>query len=165
MPPAIKSSVMEARIMSDLNAESVYKEICQNIRETDAISFKLLNLVPLGSTLGAGILALFQKSALLENAPSLVIASAIVFLSLTGSVIVFGLYKWELRNIQKCKFLIDQAANIEEGETIRQYKGWNQQKARWGKTRAEKLIYRTSMLIWFIPVAVLLITYLQSKLS
>ena len=150
--------------MSDINAESVYKEICQNIRETDAISFKLLNLVPLGSTLAGGILALFQKSALLENGPSLVIGFAIVFLSLAGSVIVFGLYKWELRNIQKCNFLIDQAANMEEtGQT--QFKGWNQQKAIWGKTRAEKLIYRTSMLIWLIPVAILFITYLQSKLG
>ena len=151
-------------MMSDLSAESVYKEICQNIRETDAISFKLLNLVPLSSTLGGGILALFQKSALLENPPSPVIASAIVFLALTGSVIVFGLYKWELRNIQKCKFLIDQAANMEEtGQT--QFKGWNQQTSVWTKTKAETLIYRTSMLIWLIPIAILLITYLQSKLG
>jgi hypothetical protein len=156
---------MDERIMSNLNAESVYKEICQNIRETDAISFKLLNIVPLGSTLGGGILSLFQKSTLLENAPSLVIPSSIVFLSLTGSVLVFGLYKWELRNIQKCKFLIDQAANIEGRGTIVQYKGWNQQKAIWGKTRAERLIYRTSILIWLIPVAILCITYLQSKLG
>lgn len=155
---------MDKRIMSNLNAESVYKEICQNIRETDAISFKLLNLVPLGSTLGGAILALFQKSASLENPLSPVIASAIVFLSLSGSVIVFGLYKWELRNIQKCKFLIDQVANMEEVGQI-QYKGWSQQEATWSKTRAEKLIYHTSMLIWLIPIAILFVTYWQPTLG
>ena len=143
--------------MSDLESESVYKEICQNIRETDAISFKLLNLVPLGSTLGGGLLALLQKNALLENSSRPVIGSAIVLLSLAGATIVFGLHKWELRNIQKCKWLIDRAAELEP-QGAAQYKGWSQQTSVWGKTRAEKLIYTASMLIWLIPIVMVVMS-------
>ena len=149
--------------MSDMTADSVYREICQNIRETDAISFKLLNLVPLGSTLGAGVLALFQKNTAIDS--PLVNASAIVLMSVAGSVIVFGLYKWEMRNIQKCNWLIDRAAAMEDEGMLIQYEGWNSQETRWGKTRAEKLIYKTSMLIWLIPVVMVLINYLQTRYS
>jgi len=138
--------------------ESIYKEICQNIRETDAISFKLLNLVPLGSALGGGILAILGKNALLQTTSRPVTASAIVLLSAAGATIVFGLHKWELRNIQKCNWLIDKASDLER-EGAAQYKGWSDQKpeGKWGKTRAEKLIYNASMLIWMIPVVMLVI--------
>lgn len=144
--------------MNEVASESIYKEICQNIRDTDAISFKLLNLVPLGSTLGGGVLAILGKNALLENNPRVVTASAIVLLSAAGATIVFGLHKWELRNIQKCKWLIDKASDLEREGAV-QYKGWSDQKAQgdWGKTRAEKLIYNASMLIWMIPVVMLVI--------
>ena len=139
--------------------EPIYKEICQNIRETDAISFKLLNMVPLGSTLGGALLAVVQKNALLQNSARPVVASAIVLLSAAGATIVFGLHKWELRNIQKCKWLIDRASALEQ-QGAEQYKGWSDQKpeGEWGKTRAEKLIYNASMLIWMIPVVMLLIS-------
>jgi len=140
--------------MSDLNSESVYKEICQNIRETDSISFKLLNLVPLGSTLGGGLLTILQKNSLLQNSPPSVSAAAIVLLSLAGTIIVFGLYIWELRNIQKCKWLIARAADLEPQGAV-QYKGWEEQTKTWSKTLAESLIYIASMFIWLIPIVML----------
>jgi hypothetical protein len=127
--------------MSDLNSESVYKEICQNIRETDSISFKLLNLVPLGSTLGGGLLTILQKNSLLP----------IVLLSLAGAIIVLGLYIWELRNLQKCNWLIARAADLEPQGAV-QYKGWDEQTKTWSKTLAESLIYSASMFIWLIPI-------------
>jgi hypothetical protein len=127
--------------MSDLNSESVYKEICQNIRETDSISFKLLNLVPLGSTLGGGLLTILQKNSLLP----------IVLLSLAGAIIVLGLYIWELRNLQKCNWLIARAADLEPQGAV-QYKGWDEQTKTWSKTLAESLIYIASMFIWLIPI-------------
>lgn len=144
--------------MNEVASESIYKEICQNIRETDAISFRLLNLVPLGSTLGGGLLAILGKNALLQDTSRLVTASAIVLLSAAGATIVFGLHKWEMRNIQKCNWLIDKASDLER-EGAAQYRGWGEQKpeGKWGKTRAEKLIYNASMLIWMIPVVMLLI--------
>lgn len=144
--------------MNEVASESIYKEICQNIRETDAISFKLLNLVPLGSTLGGGLLAILGKNALLQGTSRLVAASAIVLLSVAGATIVFALHKWELRNIQKCKWLIDRASDLENEGAV-QYKRWSDQKAQgdWGKTRAEKVIYNASMLIWMIPIVMLVI--------
>lgn len=147
--------------MNEIGLESIYKEICRNIRETDAISFKLLNLVPLGSALGGGILAILGKNTLLQNISHLVAASAIVLLSLAGATIVFALHKWELRNIQKCKWLIDRASDLEQ-QGAAQYKGWSGQKAEgdWGKTRAEKLIYNASLLMWMIPIVVLVISSL-----
>jgi hypothetical protein len=155
---------LEEERMNNMEPESIYKDICQNIRETDVISFKLLNLVPLSSTLGAGILALFQKNALPENTSRPALLSGIVFLSLAGSAIVFGLYKWEQMNIQKCRWLIRRAAKLEKEEAL-QYKGWLEQSASLGKSSAESLIYRTSILIWLIPIAMLLITYFDRKLG
>lgn len=144
--------------MNEVASESIYKEICQNIRETDAISFKLLNLVPLGSTLGGGLLAILGKNALLQDTSRLVTVSAIVLLSVAGATIVFALHKWELRNIQKCKWLIDRASDLEHEGAV-QYKRWSDQKAQgdWGKTRAEKVIYNASMLIWMTPIVMLVI--------
>jgi hypothetical protein len=153
---AVNLRDLEVTAMSALESESVYHEICQNIRETDSVSFKLLNLVPLGSTLGGALLAVLQKNSLLQSTAHSGANAAIVLLSLAGATIVFGLHKWELRNIQKCKWLIDRAAALEpQGST--QYKGWNEQITTWGKTRAESLIYTASMLVWLIPIVMLLI--------
>jgi len=41
--------------MTDIDQNAAYKEICENIRETDRISFKLLSLVPISSGVGAGV--------------------------------------------------------------------------------------------------------------
>ena len=145
--------------MMDIDRTAAYKEICENIRETDRISFKLLSLVPLSSGVGAGVLTLLQKSALLENIPRPGLAVAMVLLSLIAASIVFGLYKWELRNIQKCNWLIGRAAALEKSGGISQYEGWENQETSWGKTRSEKLIYRIAIAVWFVPIGMLLLTW------
>ena len=144
--------------MIDIDRTAAYKEVCENIRETDRISFKLLSLVPLSSSLGAGILTLLQDSAMLEKIPHPVLTVIILLLSVTAAAIVFGLYKWELRNIQKCKWLIKRAAAMEREGWITQYKGWDKQESDWGKTRSEKLIYRVAIAVWLIPVVAVLFT-------
>ena len=111
--------------MTDIDRIAAYKEVCENIRETDRNSFKLLSFVPLSSGVGAGgVLTLLQNSTLLNEVPRPVLAVAIVLLSLTAVSIVFGLYKWKLRNIQKCNWLIDRVAAMEKKGGISQYEGW-----------------------------------------
>jgi len=85
----------------------VYEQICQNIRVTDEISFKLLGLVPLISSSGAAILSVAQKRDFIGDI-------AVASVSIAAAVITFGLFKWELRNIQKCNWLIVKAAELEE---------------------------------------------------
>jgi hypothetical protein len=110
------------------------------------------------SGVGAGILTFLQKSALLEKIPHPVLVAAVALLSLTAAFTVFGLYKWELRNIQKCDWLINRAAALEKEGGISQYQGWENQQTSWGKTRSEKLIYRIAIGVWFVPIGMLLLT-------
>lgn len=145
--------------MTAIDRPAAYKEICENIREADRISFQLLRLVPLSSGAGAGVLTLLQKSTLLANIPPPVLAAAIVLLSLTAASIVFGLYKWALRNIQKCNWLIHRAATLEKAGGISRYEGWEDQKTTWGKTRSEKLIYRIAIAMWLVPIIMLVLTW------
>ena len=143
--------------MQDIDRTAAYQEICENIRETDRISFKLLSFVPLVSSVGAGTLTLLHDSTLLDEIPHPILAVAIILLSLTAASIVFGLFKWELRNIQKCDWLIDRAATLEKEGGISQYEGWENQTSAWGKTRSEKLIYRIAIVVWFIPIGMILL--------
>lgn len=84
--------------------EKTYTEICENIRSLDANSFKLLSFVPLVS--GSAIMAVFLKG---EAGMSWVT----ILLSLAGAFVTFGLYRWEFRNIQICKWLQECADGIE----------------------------------------------------
>ncbi len=147
-----------------------YKEIGQNIRATDEISFKLLGIVPLASGVGAGVLTLLEKGKLLgEGKESL---GAVIFLSLFGALITYGLFIWERRNIQKCNWLMERAADFELrllGETPQrptsiQWEGWGAEmkpasrsrRTQWGKTEAERLIYSAAIVAWLIPAVVAL---------
>jgi hypothetical protein len=153
----------------------IYEEICINIRVSDDISFKLLGLVPLLSGTGAAILTL---SKIWTEISSL----AIVLISLIAAFITFGLLKWEMRNVQKCEWLIKCAAELEETlfnpekpvnqqQTIRQFAGWSNEekpllfgkgnrqakeatghKNGVGKSEAERIIYWTSISAWLIPI-------------
>jgi hypothetical protein len=102
---------------------TVYTELCSNIRATDETSFKLLSAVPFASGVGAGVLTILDKSNLLNS------VYAVMGLSLLGAVITLGLFRWELRNIQKCNWLIACAAKVEQrlrlpqGEDNLQYLG------------------------------------------
>jgi hypothetical protein len=163
----------------------LYKEICQNIRVTDEISFKLLGTVPIASGVGSSALTLLEKSKLLTD---IYVGFAVLGLSILGALITFGLFQWELRNIQKCKWLIARAANLEQhlfphNIPNPQFRGMASsedhsaselkeiklssfrteiQKSRWGKTQAERLIYWAAVGTWFVPIAVGLHKVLRS---
>jgi len=148
----------------------LYKEICTNIRATDDISFKLLGLVPTFAGSAAGALTLLEKSQFLHAAaPGVVLGLAIVGLGVT-----FGLFRWELRNVQKCNWLIDRAAELERYALSSyreplghiQYLGWASEprptlkkwKWPWGKTESEVVVYSAAMVAWCVPAALALIT-------
>ena len=148
---------------------ALYHDLIANIKTTDDISFKLLGTVPLLSGIGSGALSLLLKSGHSLN------DYTVLALSLVGCAITFGLYKWELRNIQRCAWFISRAAKIEQRlfrtDEACQFYGFGSDehlnaknltsiniksfwKLPWGKTRAEKLIYTAAITAWLIPAAV-----------
>jgi hypothetical protein len=76
---------------------ALYKEICQNIHIADETSFKLLGTVPIAAGVGSGALTMLEKSELLSDQ---YVGFAVLMLSIFGAMITFGLFQWELRNIQ-----------------------------------------------------------------
>jgi len=142
-----------------------YKEICNNIRVTDDISFKLLNIVPVMSGIGTTALVFLEKGQLLSNYSSY----AVVILSFCGALITFGLFKWELRNIQKCKWLIrcaedfelavlqdikQEMKGIQFAEFQKNTKIASILETPWGKTQSEKLIYSAAIAVWLVPLTI-----------
>ncbi len=124
--------------------DKIYDQICQNIRFSDDISFKLLGLVPIFS--GTGILITFlQQEAVWKP--------GIFLFSLFGAFVTLGLFRWELRNIRTCKNLIECAEEI-ESDAAKQFKdkwkapGLFGEKIRIGKTEAEKFIYTVTVIAW-----------------
>lgn len=87
--------------------EKTYTEICENIRALDSNSFKLLSFVPLVS--GSAIMAVFLKG-------EAGISWITILFSLAGALVTFGLYRWEFRNIQICKWLQKCAIEIERNQ-------------------------------------------------
>jgi len=156
---------MRADNMAGPHWLEIYKEVCGNIRATDEISFKLLGLVPTFAGAAAGALTVLEKSALLKDASSW----AVLALAAVGFGITFGLFRWELRNIQKCDWLIDRAAELERYALAGgdkppqriQYAGWGDEpkprlpgwKWPWGKTEAETAVYLASLAAWLVPAA------------
>jgi hypothetical protein len=154
-----------------------YKEICTNIRASDDISFKILQATPIISALGSGTLTYLQGPSQLNGR----LAVAVIVFSVFGALITFGLFKFELRNIRKCKWLIACAVRLEaQLLPVRQltnedlpFRGIASQadlgaqrmeqidissrgekRRYWGKTEAEKFIYVTAIIAWLIPAAV-----------
>jgi hypothetical protein len=148
----------------------VYKDVCDNIRVTDDISFKLLGAVPAVSGVGSGILAFLGTDAGTDGTEM-----AYVILALLGAAVTLGLFRWELRNIQKCKWLIACAARLEEKlfppMTGPQFRGMASKAdleadklgaikvgsigdRPWGKTQSVRLIYSTAVVAWLVPVGI-----------
>ena len=132
-----------------------YREICANIRESDNISFKLLSLVPTIATFLSALLAFVGFSDETGDETWIFYVAVILF-SLCGLVLVLGIYKWEMRNVQKCNSLIASAADLEGADLGFQYSRWREQAPAggWGKTASERLIYRTAMALWLVPIIV-----------
>jgi hypothetical protein len=125
-------------------AENYYTNLNTNVRFTDDISFKLLGLVPLFS--GSGILVAVMKSEYFW-------LPAIYAIAAFGALVTLGLFRWELRNIQICNWLIDRGAALEESEdkkTAGQFYQRPKPPMRIGKTEAEKLIYGATTFVWLL---------------
>ena len=76
-------------------------------------------------------------------------------ISLFGTMVTLGLFRWELRNIQNCKWLASRAAEMEKDEfgvTSGQFSGRDEAPrlfgVRVGKTEAEKIIYIATIFSW-----------------
>ena len=157
----------------------LYKEVCANIRESDDISFKLLGLIPALAGSAAGALVFLETSDFGGSTSS----SAVLALSVIGFGITFGVVRWELRNIQKCVWLITRAKDLEQFALARggdppttiQYVGYEDAKrphaewgsvwewgSAWGKTEAEVWIYIFALLAWSVPAAVALVSLLRA---
>jgi hypothetical protein len=163
------SDVLDGDAKRRADLLSFYGGLVASIRASDEISFKLLGAVPLFAGLGSGALSMLEKSG---HPPD---AVAAITLSLVGCVFTVGLFRWELRNIQKCDWFISRAARLERqifgGDGPHQFLGlakaeyvdaarieeiklasmWHRQ---WGKTEAEKLVYWAAIVAWLIPAAI-----------
>ncbi len=142
---------------SPLTAEKRYEQICKNITECDEISFKLLGLVPVVT--GSTIFVIFLKG-------EVKLSPIIIFISLFGSIVTFGVFRWELRNIQTCKWLRERAAEIETKEfglEKGQFAG-RQDSPKFlgfpiGKTEAEEIIYIATIIAWLVLAGVAALSY------
>jgi hypothetical protein len=124
--------------------EKVYAEIRTGIRETDNISFKLLGLVPLVS--GTALIALILQT---RELPS----DLVGLLALFAASVTLGLFRWELRNIQTCSWLIKFSEAIEAHALATRgmseiFRTRPSPPQRIGKTEAEKLMYTTTIVAW-----------------
>lgn len=125
-------------------AENFYTNLCNNIRYTDEISFKLLGLVPLFS--GSGMLVAVLKSEYFWT-------PAIYGIAAFGALITVGFFRWELRNIQTCLWLIQRGADYEKADDPTkpgQFYRRAQSPMRMGKTQSEKLIYGFTIFTWLL---------------
>ena len=124
--------------------ENYYTSLTTNIRFTDDISFKLLGLVPLFS--GAGLLVAIMRSEYIWS-------PAIYAVGAFGALVTLGLFRWELRNIQNCLWLIRCCSELEETEYAAkpgQFYRRPSSPMRIGKAEAEKLIYGVTIFAWLL---------------
>ena len=129
---------------TQLDETKLYERLCADIRATDEISFKLLGLVPLVS--GTALITVVLGDPPLDE-------SLVVVLALFAAAITFGVFRWELRNLQTCRWLIRCAEYIEEEALGRQDSPNRlplQPKPPQGlsKRHAEKWIYAVTIATW-----------------
>lgn len=127
-----------------VDSENYYTHLNTNIRSTDDISFKLLGLVPLFS--GSGILVALLRSEYFWS-------PAIYAMAAFGALITFGLFRWELRNIQTCLWLIKCGNLLEQAEDAAKPGQFYRRPGApmgIGKTEAEKLIYAVTIFTWLL---------------
>lgn len=145
-------------------SETLYREICNNIRFTDEMSLRLLGLVPLVS--GSGISGIFIVLVNVEMKWSPIFAG----ISFFGAAVILGLYIWEQRNIQFCNTLVKCAQTIEEnefhftkekGHYLARPEAHKKFGIKLGKTIAEKIIYSVTITAWIVAgISALIISYL-----
>jgi len=139
--------------MTDLTHTKIYEELSTNIRTTDDVSFKLMGIVPLVS--GTGLLGLLLSKDVLT-------APVVVLLSLFAAVVTLGLFRWELRNIQDCKWFIRYVATLEQKAF--EGAGWKaagverpEPPQGIGKQKGESIVYAATIFTWLaFPAALAL---------
>jgi DNA-directed RNA polymerase subunit F len=141
--------------LDEEDARRLYDQLCENVRTTDDISFKLLGFVPLIS--GVGITVLLSTNTELSSLP------VVIFVGLFGAVVTFGLYRWELRNIMTCNWLIHLGSEV-EANRLKLTQGQFLNRAHpiffgrpFGKSEAEKIIYWAAIIAWILTPVVTLI--------
>jgi hypothetical protein len=138
----------DERVVLTVTPEKIYAELRASIRETDAISFKLLGLVPLVS--GAALVGLVKTAFPLPAA---------MVVSFFAAGITLGLFRWELRNVQTCSWLIRYVAALETKALASSGVALDPELQRrpeaprffgkpFGKSEAEKIIYPVTILAW-----------------
>ena len=148
---ATMSTTSPSKNAEPLAADKLYAEISTDIRESDNASFRLLGLVPLVS--GTALIGLVLKNA---SPPSGLVRLLAVF----SAGITLGLFRWELRNLQTCSWLIKFAYAIQDAAaTAHGIKTENLNRPTppqgIGKTAAEKLIYTVTAFAWLaLPFAI-----------
>jgi hypothetical protein len=152
----------------------VYDQVQADIAATDETSFRLLAAVPVASTLvsgGLGVLGAPEEG-------SVVAAVMLAGVAAAGLLITLGFFRWEMRNIQKCDWLISRAARLEKAlfpdapkalhfqgmkpcnECVEELKKVEipglslRGMDHWGKTEATKLIYTGALLVWVVPLLI-----------
>jgi hypothetical protein len=171
---AVEAAEREIGNLAPEDARQLYDQVCANIRATDENSFKLLSLVPLVS--GGGITLLLSTNTSFTRLP------LVVFVGLFGAVVTFGLFRWELRNIQTCSRLIRVGASLErkgfELPSTGQFSGREYEPApllyagrfrvpaflrhEIGKREAERIIYSAAIVAWLLlPVVSALLAALD----
>jgi len=140
---------------NDLSLEKIYIGILEDIRRTDDISFKLLGLVPFLS--GAGLLSILfseKVQGLAKDGHLTTLgASILTVLSLFAAAITLGLMRWELRNVQTCKWLIGRAKKLEQvalaaNQLTDAFFSRPIAPNRIGKEISEKLVYAGTIATW-----------------
>lgn len=146
---------------AQLDLSMVYQEVRAEIATTDDVSFKLMGLVPLVS--GAALLGLVfseKAPALAGTAASPAHATAVTMLCLFAAAVTLGLFRWELRNVQSCNWLIARSAALEVHGLARlaldpRLLERPAAPQRIGKEIAEKCIYVSTVVAWLaLPIAI-----------
>ena len=160
-------------IVHSLDDKALYAEICKKIKDTNAMSFKLMGLVPLLSVVCMMILCFFAE----KLPPSLLVLTC-----LYGSLVTYFIFRWEKRNMFISDIFKSYAEILETRKT--QFEIENQQldmtlagpysllrskdESRlltslkplkgWGKKEAETAMYGITIMCWLLlPFLYLLI--------
>lgn len=156
-----------------------YEQICADIRFTDELSLKLLGFVPLVT--GAGIFVVLLGGSDRSWWQAAVLGG---FVGVLGAIVTFAIYRWELRNVEFCRYLRTRAAYIEKHGALddrhghyhgrpdapiwppwmkieyREEPSWIEDKPTkekprgLGKTEAERILYTAVIVSWLALPAV-----------
>lgn len=125
-----------------------YSEVCKSYHAISEFRGKLLALIPIVS--GTGISLLINKT---DSAASTHLLPVGVF----GMLVTLGLFFYELRGIQRCKYLISLGGEIESDLNLKKGQFKDRPKRPFGFVGAELagwVIYTAVLLGWIYVAAI-----------